>query len=516
MSKFKRWLTAWLTEVHLYQQLTRLSSVGLFVLGLAISFFTTHFINVRLEHLARVVLIELTQQLANQSRLIFFESKDLASIHLTETAQFPGVIKMIMFKPDAQLWLASSGNHPEVLPTLKNEWKKQITLAKEDEHSWTFVAPIRVEADSNPLVSDQEPQLLGYLAVVWKKALYLELQEGLFLFNGLISLTLAISTTLIFNALLRRLTQPLDQLLTTIHKLRQGEMGARAPMIGTVETREIARMFNALLDGLERHQRELESLVTVRTQDLRVARDAALTAMRYKSEFMAAVTHEMRLPLQSIIGYTDESQEALLFLAEHTQSRILQDIGHYLSVVRRAADDLLLRINQVLDLAAFESGKRDIQLETVDLPTLLADVVNILNPLIEKNGNQVQVDLQGLKTQLLDLDKIKQIVRNLLDNACKFTHSGVLLLNVESTEKELRIEVTDSGIGLAPSLLEIIFEPFRQADMSNTRRYGGTGLGLAITRSLCELLGGTIQVRSELGIGSTFTVVIPLPILQFT
>lgn len=112
----------------------------------------------------------------------------------------------------------------------------------------------------------------------------------------------------------------------------------------------------------------------------------------------------------------------------------------------------------------------------------------------------------------LDGDKMRQIIRNLLDNACKFTREGAVLLAVRSAADRLTIEVTDSGIGIPADQLDLIFEPFRQVDMSDTRRYGGTGLGLAITRNVCHLLGGTITVTSTLGRGSCFRVVIPLPV----
>lgn len=178
----------------------------------------------------------------------------------------------------------------------------------------------------------------------------------------------------------------------------------------------------------------------------------------------------------------------------------------------QASNELLLRINQVLELAVLEADKRNVVLEGVELPRLVDEVVTALKLLAARNRNRVEVICEGLERMELDADKTRQILRNLLDNACKFTHDGTVVLDVRSTAESVTIAVTDSGIGIPADQLDLIFEPFRQVDMSDTRRYGGTGLGLAITKSLCQLLGGTIAVDSTLGVGSRFWVEIPLPI----
>ncbi len=528
VTRLREWWRGWSTQTRFRTQLTLLSGMGLLVLAMTIALVSGEFLNRRLERLALDLLGALTGRLADQSRLIFLGSPNLAVTYVAETARFPGVSTVAVLKPSAETWVASANTGCRLPPLSNPTGLSHPRLVEEDRRCWYFVAPVHLPTEVSPLTAPRASQLLGYLAMAWHKEPLLQVQSGLLILNGTVALILAIGIGVGFQSVLRRLTAPLDRLARVIQRLRAGEIGARTPVAGPAETREIGHAFNALLDDIERHRaelerrrqqlerqrRELESLVEMRTQDLRAARDAALTAARYKSEFMAAITHEMRMPLQSIIGYTREGQKALVFLEEEADPVVISHFANCLGMVRQASDDLLSRINQVLDLAALEAGKQDLQLEIVDLPVLLEEVVALLKPLIERNGNRVEILFEGLHRTTLDEDKTRQIIRNLLDNACKFTRAGLVLVEVTCTRDELVIEVADCGTGIPHPLQDLIFEPFRQADMSDSRRYGGTGLGLAITRSLCRLMGGTIAVDSTPGVGSLFRAVIPLPVLQ--
>jgi signal transduction histidine kinase len=502
-----------------HRQLTWVSSVGLLGLALAISLVSSEFLSRRLDGLALELLGELTGRLAKESRIIFLGSPDLAAARITEIAAFPGVRQAAVLKPDAEMWAMSDGADPWPPPLASSEWRTRPALADETSGDWYFAAPVRLETEVTPLATPRESQLLGYIAVVWRKEPLIALQGWLFVLNGGIALLLAVGISIGLQYFLRRLTGPLDQLAHVIQRLQQGEVGVRAAVAGPAEIREIGRMFNALLEGLERHRTELErhrieleSIVEIRTQELRAARDAALTAERYKSEFMAAMTHEMRTPLQSIMGYTQAGLREMRFLEDEADPVILGHLSKYLQIVLGASDELLSRINQVLELAALEAGNREIKPSLVDLPLLLDQMALIIRPLAEGNRNRLEVIHQGPSHVEMDEDKLRQIVRNLLDNACKFTHDGTVFLAVRSTTGGLTIEVRDSGIGIPAHQLDLIFEPFRQVDMSDTRCYGGTGLGLAITRNVCRLLGGEIAVDSTPAVGSCFRVTIPLPI----
>ena len=213
-----------------------------------------------------------------------------------------------MLKPDAEIWVTSEGAGPWPAALASSAWRTRPALTHENHRYWYLTAPVRLETDVTPLTTPNESQLLGYIAVAWRKEPLNQIRSGLFVLNGSIALILAVGISLGLQYFLRRLTGPLGHLAHVIQRLQNGEVGVRAAVAGPAEIREIGRMFNALLEGLERHRRELEqhrtelerhrleleSIVEIRTQELRAARDAALTATRYKSEFMAAMTHEMR------------------------------------------------------------------------------------------------------------------------------------------------------------------------------------------------------------------------------
>ena len=513
-----------------HRQLTLVSSVSLLGLALAISLGSSAFLSHRLDGLALELLGELTGQLAKESRILLLGSPDLAAARITEIAAFPGVRQAAVLKPDAEIWATSAGAGPWPPALASGAWRNRPALTHENHRYWYFAAPVRLETEVTPLTTPSGSQLLGYIAVAWRKEPLLQLRSGLFVLNGGLALILAVGISIGLQYFLRRLTDPLDHLAQVIQRLQKGEAGARAAVAGPAELREIGRMFNALLEGLERHRTELErhrtelerhrteleSIVEIRTQELRSARDAALTAERYKSEFMAAMTHEMRTPLQSIMGYTQAGLREMWFLEDEADPVILGKVANFLRIVLEASDELLARINQVLEHAALEAGNREIKPNGVDLPLLLDQVVSIVKPLAEGNRNRLEVIRRGPAHVEMDEDKLRQIVRNLLDNACKFTHDGTVVLEVRSAPDGLTIAVTDSGIGIPADQLDLIFEPFRQVDMSDTRRYGGTGLGLAITKRVCQLLGGTLTVASTPGVGSRFRAEIPLPLRPAT
>ena len=185
-----------------------------------------------------------------------------------------------------------------------------------------------------------------------------------------------------------------------------------------------------------------------------------------------------------------------------------------LSKIRTAGKQLLALINDILDLSKIEAGKVELHFEEFSIREMMDEVSTLSEPLAAKNSNKLifhLTDDAGLMCS--DLTRVRQILLNLLGNACKFTQSGAVELAVASDRREGRdyveFRVSDSGIGMSPAQVAKVFEAFAQADSSTTRKYGGTGLGLAITRKFCEMLSGDIEVESELGKGSAFTVRLP-------
>ena len=179
----------------------------------------------------------------------------------------------------------------------------------------------------------------------------------------------------------------------------------------------------------------------------------------------------------------------------------------------RRAEDLTRLVDDMLDLSKIEADRLEVKVEPVSLEPCLQEVVDQLRPLANNKGLQLTLEMQnGLPRVLADNHRIRQIVINLVSNALKFTEKGGVVIRCLLLENYdmLRISVDDSGIGISPAVLGYIFEAFRQADGSTTRRFGGTGLGLTIARKLIELQGGEVAVESSLGQGSTFSFTLPV------
>jgi signal transduction histidine kinase/HAMP domain-containing protein len=231
-------------------------------------------------------------------------------------------------------------------------------------------------------------------------------------------------------------------------------------------------------------------------------------ANKHKSQFLANVSHELRTPLNSIIGFTR-------IVLRRTEGKIESLQKENLQKVLISSEHLLNLINGLLDLAKIESGKMEAYVETFKLDEVVRAAATTVEPML-KNGHvklvtEIAPDIPPLKT---DRDKLKQSILNLLSNSVKFTEQGEIKLAAWRDNGSLKLTVSDTGIGMKKEALDLIFEEFRQADMSSTRRYGGTGLGLAIVRRFINLMGGEIVVESEEGKGSKFTITIPMELKQ--
>ena len=275
--------------------------------------------------------------------------------------------------------------------------------------------------------------------------------------------------------------------------------------IGTdiTQRRRAEEQIIKLNDELRHYAEELEHRVSERTSELAVARDRAEAADRLKSAFLATMSHELRTPLNSIIGFTGILLQGLAGPLNEEQSK-------QLGMVRGSARHLLDLINDVLDISKIEAGQLQMAREPFDLSESIAKIVSLIKPLADKKHLELRMRYEApVKMWNSDQRRIEQILINLLNNAVKFTDQGSVQISVLLHNHTLAIAVTDTGIGIRPADLNVLFRPFQQIDSGLTRKHEGTGLGLAICQRLTELLGGHIEVTSEWGRGSTFTVMLP-------
>jgi len=320
-------------------------------------------------------------------------------------------------------------------------------------------------------------------------------------------------------------------------EIRRGEIGLMNPATGEpipveaiagkvlTETGELTAVVTILHDRREALERarlyeqlkaasdELQARVQAATAELatqnELLRRQAIEleqASRLKSQFLANMSHEFRTPLNAILGYTH-------MLLQGVAGDLLPAVKRQLQRIDSNGRHLMTIINEILDITRIEAGKMPMQLSEFNLNELVPEVMTELDPVISRSKLTVAPRLcSDLPTIYSDRQKVKQIIVNLLSNALKFTHEGGIQITVgyNRAERTASVAVADTGIGISPENHEKIFEDFRQVDDSPSRQYGGTGLGLAICRRLATALGGRIILESTMGVGSTFTLTVPV------
>jgi signal transduction histidine kinase/CheY-like chemotaxis protein len=289
---------------------------------------------------------------------------------------------------------------------------------------------------------------------------------------------------------IRRVLLPLQTLIDFTHRVADGDLSQRAPVLQRDEVGRLALACNDMVSKLERSRAELVT-----------ALESATEASRLKSEFLANMSHEIRTPLNGVIGMTE------LALA----SELRPDTRGQLDVALQSAQVLLKTLNDILDLSKIEAGKLELDAAPFDLEDQLKRVSKAFAPQVLQKGIELICDFPPDLPRPVsgDAHRLGQVLANLLSNALKFTPAGEIVLAARVEEErdttvKIRFSVRDTGIGVAPEKQAAIFEPFTQADGSMSRVYGGTGLGLAICGRLVRLMRGTIEVESQPGQGSTF------------
>jgi two-component system, NarL family, sensor histidine kinase BarA len=316
-----------------------------------------------------------------------------------------------------------------------------------------------------------------------------------------------------------RVTRPIRELATAMSDVGAKQDFSRrvAPSKRRDETGVLGEAFNGMIDNirerdmaLAKHLETLEQTVEDRTHDLRLAKEDAEAANAAKSDFLATMSHEIRTPMNGMMVMAEMLAAADL----STRHR------RYAEIITRSGASLLTIINDILDLSKIEAGKLDLEAVPFSPEAMIEDVASLFWEKARSKNLELAVHIApDVPSQVIgDPTRVNQVVTNLVNNALKFTEKGgvVIQLSVESRDDRarLRIAVIDTGIGIEQSRIATIFEAFSQADQSTTRKFGGTGLGLTVCKRLADAMGGEIVVTSAPGKGSTFAVLVELPVEQ--
>lgn len=375
--------------------------------------------------------------------------------------------------------------------------------------------------------SANQRSLIGWVKIEANKS---AIQIEMYQYASLIIFTLVIFNILVILGafhLSKTLTLPIDRLSSALNKLVKGQFSTAKLMKLPPEYATLQKDLLDLSERLEHHNEEMTAGIEQATEDIRRSMDSmeeksaqlhianreAMESNRLKSQFLANISHEVRTPLNAILGYTKTLQKDIT----DTQQRL------YVDTIEQSTNSLLTIIGDILDFSKIEAGKLSLESNHFNLKALLDDVYQILS--INLLTKEKQIDLVPEFSQdvpewvIGDSTRVRQILTNLIGNAIKFTHQGsvrtrVSIATQNSQDITLCFQIIDTGIGIAEHKIHRLFKPFSQVDTSTTRQFGGTGLGLVITKKLVEQMNGKIEVSSDPSIGSTFRFTINLKASQ--
>ena len=486
----------YLSRTGFRRQLTIVVSTAILGLALFSSLITSWEASRRMEGYLVEQGQRIAENLARQSILaLLYRSPENVREGIAATLAFPDVLQVEISDIEHQVLLSQAKAGMASLPQHNHASDATVaraTLELQTDNEWYFVAPVYGgQVDSSPFdLQEREPQLLGYVHVVIGKGTLNKLIASLLIGNLAITFSFAAVLLGIMRLLARHMVQPLNALSTLMGRAEAGESGMRAIPSGPRDIIEMAHAFNKMMGVLE--EREIE---------LKHSRDEALRTALMKTQFAATVSHEVRTPLNGVVGMLDMLKEM----------RLTKRQQECVDVAWNSARALIELINDILDFSKMEAGKLELEAIEFDLRTLVEEVLELLAKQAQQKGLEIGYLMAPDVPERVKGDslRLRQVLLNLIGNAVKFTEHGEIAVHISNATIGdqgfgLRFDVTDTGIGMSDEAVKHIFESFAQADRSTTRKYGGTGLGLAICKQLVVLMKGEIGVASEWGKGSTF------------
>lgn len=489
-------LRSYLSRTGFRRQLTITVSAAILGLALFSSLMNSWEASRRMEGYLVEQGQRIAENLARQSILaLLYRAPENAREGVVNTLSFPDVLRVEITDATHNVLLSQAKAGADAVAAQIPRSGNLVLRAAQvhpTEDQWQFSAPVYGgQSDTSPFeLHERQPQLLGYVHVVIGKGTLNKLVASLLIGNLAVTLSFAVLLLGIMRLLARRMIKPLHALSKLMGRAEAGESGMRAEPSGPRDIVEMAHAFNKMMGVLEEREAEL-------TQ----SRDDALRTALMKTQFAATVCHEVRTPLNGVVGMLDMLKEM----------RLTKRQQECVDVAWNSARALIELINDILDFSKMEVGKLELEEIEFDLRPLVEDVIE----LIARQAQQKDLEIG----YLIDADvpehikgdslRLRQVLLNLIGNAVKFTERGEVSVHISrmigaDQTFGLRFDVIDTGIGMTPDAVKHIFESFAQADRSTTRRYGGTGLGLAICRQLVTLMKGEICVSSERGKGSTF------------
>ncbi|SMF14744.1 Signal transduction histidine kinase [Alteromonadaceae bacterium Bs31] len=483
------------------RQLSIAFGAGIFILALVTTLVVSR---VSTQALQERIIVEGTQlalELAERSTLaLLYESEQTAEEAVGILDTFKDVVSVQVLSREMKP-LYSRGKPMEANMASSVNLVNNVIVADEKLH-WHFIATVKVKRlDNEPIhtLSIVPEDVLGFVRVVMSKESLKSMAINILLLNFLISFGIAFVLLVVLLVISQRVLGPINYLAKVMSSAQQGEVESHVTIRGPRDIQQMFIAFNTMMDILKQRELELEK-----------SRDDAYELATLKGEFAANVSHELRTPMNGVLGMLEMLGDSSLTGKER----------EYLNVAKNSAKSLLQLINDILDFSKNEAGKTILEEEDFDLFDHVEEVVALLGTQTQKKKIDLTYSILGDLPRCFkgDVNRIRQLLINLTNNAIKFTDRGTVSIDLtkrdegsgDSAMVKLRFTISDTGIGIPQDKQEHIFSAFSQADGKTTRRYGGTGLGLSICKQLVELMQGEIGVKSTPGNGSVFWFDLPL------